>query len=85
MTPHLAGKAARLARAIGVSPGADLGDALARLVASLGLPATLADAGYRIDDAERLADDMARSHFNRTSPYAPTRDEYRLLLDEIAA
>ena len=76
--------AARLRAAIGLDARTSLADALTRLVASLGLPATLADAGYRIDDAERLADDMARSHFNRTSPYAPTRDEYRRILSEIA-
>lgn len=85
LAPHVPEGMARLGRAIGVGPGEELGDALARLVAGLRLPATLADAGYRIDDADRLADDMARSHFNRTSPYAPTRDEYRRLLAEIAA
>ena len=78
-------RAARLRAAIGLDPRTTLANGLAGLVASLDLPAMLADAGYRIDDAERLADDMARSHFNRTSPYAPTRDEYRRLLSEIAA
>lgn len=84
LSAHAPDKAARLAAAIGLSAGADLADALAQLVASLGLPATLTQAGYRVDDPERLADDMAQSHFNRTSPYAPTRDEYRQLLDQIA-
>ena len=76
--------AGRLRAAIGLDAQTTLADALTRLIASLGLPATLEEAGYRIDDADRLADDMARSHFNRTSPYAPTRDEYRRILSEIA-
>ncbi len=82
---HVPAKAVRLRAAIGLAPDAELGDALRTLVASLGLPATLTDARYRVDDADRLADVMARSHFNRTSPCAPTRDEYRRLLDEIRA
>ena len=78
------GEAARLARAIGVGEG-DLADALRALVGSLGLPATLAGAAYRITDQARLVDDMVKSHFNRTSPYAPTADDYRAILADIAA
>ena len=84
LTSHVPAKIARLSAAVGL-PGTALADAVAALVAALGLPATLAAAGYRIDDPDRLADSMARSHFNRTSPYAPTRDEYRRLVDAIAA
>ena len=81
---HAPDKATYLRRAMGLAADADLGDALRALIASLGLPVTLAGAGYDIDDPAALADGMARSHFNRTSPYAPTCDEYRRLLSRIA-
>lgn len=82
---HVPAKAARLARAIGLGAGDDLAGALSALVASLGLPNTLAGAGYRVEDSERLVGEMVASHFNRTSPYAPTADDYRVILADIAA
>ena len=84
LMPHCTPKIAALGRALGLGAGQDLAGTVLGLVRSLGLPTTLKAAGYRIDDAERLADDMAQSHFNRTSPYAPTRTEYAALLSEIS-
>ncbi len=84
LAEHVPAKAARLAHAIGVEEGG-LADALRALVASLGLPATLAGAGYQVADKAQLVDDMAKSHFNRTSPYAPTAQDYRAILADIAA
>ena len=84
LADHLPVKGQRLANAMNLQRGAEVGDALGNLIASLGLPSTLAAAGYRIDDLDRLADEAARSHFNRTSPYVPKRQEYRQLLQDIA-
>ncbi len=72
------GKAAAIAAVLGV-PAAGIGDAIAALIARLGLPATLAAAG---SSAPPL-DAMLASPFNRTSPYAPTADEYRTLVATI--
>lgn len=85
LAAHLPEKADRLRATLRLRADADLGAALYALLATLRLPTTLTAAGYRIDDPERLADEMARSHFNKTSPYAPTRDEYRRFLLDIAA
>ncbi|WP_217430881.1 iron-containing alcohol dehydrogenase [Sphingomonas bacterium] len=88
---HVPGKAAKLAAAIGfgssadsdAGPGAGLADALAALVASLGLPATLTEAGYRLTAPDASVEAMVRSHFNRTSPYAPNAAEYGRLVEAI--
>lgn len=80
---HVPARAARLAAAIGIEAGADLGDAIAALVASLGLPATLTAAGYRMASLDAAVEAMVGSHFNRTSPYVPSADEYRDLTQAI--
>ena len=84
LAQHVPRKADRVRAAIGLDYEADLGDALLALTASLGLPRTLADAGYRTQDRAGLVRDMAQSHFNLTSAYAPNVDEYARLLAEIA-
>jgi len=84
MAPHLPDKMARLASALGLQDGADVADALAELMASLGLPSTLTEVGYHIASRDALVDAFSRSHFNRTTPYVPTTAEYRAVLDEIA-
>ena len=81
LTRHVPEKAARLAAAVGVS--GDLGDILENLIRSLDLPTTLAACGFRSTDDDALVGAMVRSHFNRTSPYAPNADEYRAILDQI--
>ena len=85
---HVPDKAAALAAAMGLDPGTEPGaavaDALAALVASLGLPATLTGAGYRMASPDAAVAAMVSSHFNRTSPYVPTAEEYRALTDAIA-
>lgn len=75
-------KAARIAAVLGVD---DIAAAIAALIASLGLPLTLAAAGYHGASAEPIVAAMIASPFNRTSPYAPTADEYRALVAAIAA
>lgn len=69
-------KAARLGLALGLDSDTSLSQALRSLNALLGLPATLREAGYRVSSIAELVGAMARSHFNRTSPYVPTREEY---------
>lgn len=81
---HAPGKAARLRAALGLANHASLAATIRSLADNLGLPRTLAAAGYRIGDRQALAREMSASHFNRTSPYPPTPQDYARLLAEIA-
>lgn len=76
-------KAARLAGCLGFPDGQALAPALRRLTDAVGLPATLAEAGYRVGDLDALVDAMVASPFNRTSPYAPTAAEFRQIMEAI--
>ena len=77
---HAPLKADRLAAAVGLSGGYALAEAVRGLAASLGLPATYREAGYRVTSAETLVEGMTASPFNRASPYTPTREEFATLL-----
>ena len=80
---HNPAKAAKLRGALGLADDADIGDALAALIASVGVPISLRAAGYQLNSRERVLDFVVASHFNRTSGYVPTRDEYGAILDAI--
>ena len=80
---HAPAKADRLATAIGLTSGADLPQALRRLVRSLGLPATLREAGYQPRSIDVMAEEMAASPFNRASPYRPTKADYAAITAEL--
>ena len=84
LAQHVPDKALRMGRAMGLAAGTDLGDALQTLIASLGIPVTLTGAGYRIGSRKALVAAMVASHFNRSSPYVPTPEEYGAILDAIA-
>lgn len=79
---HLPDKARRLQSAIGID--GDLADAIAALVKSLDLPVDLRSTSYVPGDRQELIAALLASPFNRTSPYAPSTDEYRAILDEIS-
>ena len=80
---HAPHKAARIAAAMGLRNTGELGAALHALTRALGLPGNLRSAGYRVDSIDRLVADMLGSHFNRTSPYVPTGDEYATIAQEL--
>jgi alcohol dehydrogenase class IV len=82
---HVPVKADRLAAVIGLSRGADLAEALRVLVRSLGLPASLREAGFRAGSIDVMADAMVASPFNRASPYKPTKAEYAAILSDLLA
>lgn len=74
-----------IAEAMGLSPGRDLGQALADLGGRIGLPVTLAalalDAECRAGVAMHAAEHIA----NRTNPRHATAQDYRDLLEAAAA
>ena len=73
---HAINKAERVAVALGVERVADIPEALREMNHALGMPATLREAGYSPGSVDEMVDGMTQSHFNLTSPYVPTRDEY---------
>ena len=85
VAPHAPAKAARVAAALGLAGAGDIPDALRALNRALGLPGSYREAGYRASSAAALVDSMVASPFNRTSPYAPTRDEYRRAAETLLA
>lgn len=70
-------KAARLAKALDLQNVSRLSESIAALTRSLGLPVSLRQAGYRAGPIDDLVEIMVHSPFNRSSPYAPSRQEYR--------
>ena len=82
---HVPDKAARVASALGLPRGEDIAPALRVLMEDLGLPTTYTALGYKAGSLDRLTDGVVASHFNRTSAYVPTREEYRAALRELTA
>ncbi len=82
---NLPTKAAIVATTLRLPSGTHIADALRGLTAALGLPASYREAGYRPGSLDSLLDDVVGSHFNRTSAYVPTRDEYRSILEVLLA
>ena len=72
-----------LAEPVGAAPGESAADAIERLNARLGVPRTIRALGYGQCDLDELAADAANSFFNRASPYKPTLDEYRALMQAL--
>lgn len=83
VAPHAPAKADRAAKAFGVTDGAAIPGALRALSATLGLPATYREAGYRAASVDALVASMAASPFNRASPYKPTSSDYSTILDKL--
>ena len=64
-------------------PGQSAADSLSELNAKLGLPHSIAELGYGQADLEELATDALASFFNAASPYRPTSDEYKDILQSL--
>jgi 4-hydroxybutyrate dehydrogenase len=80
---HVPAKASRVATALGLTGAAQISTALEKLIAALGLPGSLADAGYRVVSVPDLVSLVTASPFNRSSPYVPTALEYKGLLESL--
>lgn len=82
---HRPMKATRIARALGLRDGGELAGAVRGLIRDLGLPAALSEVGYVPRSVDALVEAMVSSPFNRTSPYVPRREEYRVIADILLA
>jgi 4-hydroxybutyrate dehydrogenase len=80
---HVPGKADRIATALGLRGAAQISTALEELIVALGLPRSLAEAGYRAESVPDLVNLAMASPFNRSSPYVPTALEYEALLESL--
>ena len=77
---HVPEKASRAAHSLGLPGVKDLAPALKGLVSSMGLPSSLAEAGYKAHSLSALVELVIASPFNRSSPYIPTPVEYHDLV-----
>jgi 4-hydroxybutyrate dehydrogenase len=80
--PSIGDKWERLGTAMGLTPGADIADAVAALNARLGLPATLRDMGVPEQVLPAMAEAATRDHCNPTNPRAASTDDYLAMLRE---
>jgi alcohol dehydrogenase class IV len=81
--PAVPEKMPRLAEALGARSAADVPDAVARLNEKVGLPASVRELGYKSNDYDALAAFAAANFFNRGSPRAPDRAQYRGIIQEL--
>lgn len=72
-----------LARAMGCKPGKSAADAVEDLNSRVGLPHTIGALGYGQADLDEMARDAESSFFNAPSPYRPSFDEYRAMLETL--
>ncbi|GAA4326071.1 iron-containing alcohol dehydrogenase [Pigmentiphaga soli] len=71
----------RMARAVGLEAGSDLGPAIRDLNARLGLPAGLADLGVAPAWFDRVAAGALADHCHKTNPRPADAGDYRALLE----
>ena len=82
---HCPAKAGRIAAALGLKDGSEIGGAVRGLLADLGLPTTYRQAGYVAGPIDELVAAMTASPFNRTSAYVPSAAEYEAVVRELVA
>jgi hypothetical protein len=71
---------AEISHAFGLDAALSLSQGVAALMRELGLPATLAELGYRASDLPTLAYSAHISHFNLFAPARPTSSDYAAML-----
>lgn len=79
---HAEEKCDALARAVGVSSGAELAGFVERLNAALGLPPSLRAMGVREEVIPRMIDGALADHSTATNPRPVSRDEFGRLFAE---
>jgi alcohol dehydrogenase class IV len=84
--PAVGDKISRLARIMGCGEQAEaVADAVARLNARIGLPASLSAMGVPETLLDSIADQAMRDHCHLTNPRTPSREDYRTLLQQAFA
>lgn len=75
----------RVAQAMGLPENTDIADAISKLNAKIGIPASLREMGVTDDLLDGIAVAATKDHAHPTNPRTPTVAEYRKLLDEAMA
>ena len=83
MERHSPERTRTIGEAIGVAEYERPSDAIRALMITLGLPTSLAALGYQASDIPELASRAALSHFNLTSPYAPSEAEFGHMIETV--
>ena len=70
----------RMARAMGLDPAKDIGEAIRDMNARLEMPSGLASMGVTATQFEAIIDGAMADHCHKTNPRIATRDDYRNML-----
>ncbi len=70
----------RMARAMGLAPGTEIGAAIKDMSQRLGLPTGLAAMGVSEGQFEAIIDGAMADHCHKTNPRLASRDDYRTML-----
>ena len=71
----------RMARAMGLHSGSDIGEAITDMNARLGLPAGLAEMGVQSASFEKIIQGALADHCHATNPRLATADDYAAMLE----
>lgn len=74
------GKYARLADAMGLEAGADIGVAIEAMTRAIGLPSRLSELGVSTDLFDRIIVGALNDHSHRTNPREASVEDYRAML-----
>ncbi|MEZ2353783.1 iron-containing alcohol dehydrogenase [Caballeronia sp. RCC_10] len=74
-------KLARIAQAMGLAAGDDVGDAIRKMTATLGLPRGLAELGVTRDLFPRIVAGALKDHSHKTNPREASSDDYIAILE----
>ena len=72
-----------IVNAMGLRPSQSAADGVRALMNRVGLPTTLSGIGFKVGNLASLGRDAAKSHFNLTSPYAPTEQEFVQMIGSV--
>ncbi|WP_250501049.1 iron-containing alcohol dehydrogenase [Caballeronia sp. GAWG1-5s-s] len=75
------GKLDRIAQAMGLSSGDEVGDAIRAMTATLGLPRGLSELGVTRDLFPRIIAGAMKDHSHKTNPREATSDDYAAMLE----
>ncbi|WP_244850556.1 iron-containing alcohol dehydrogenase [Caballeronia sp. SL2Y3] len=75
------GKLDRIAQAMGLASGDEVGDAIRAMTATLGLPRGLAELGVTRDLFPRIIAGAMKDHSHKTNPREATSDDYAAMLE----
>jgi alcohol dehydrogenase class IV len=75
------GKLARLAQAMGLASGDEVGEAVRRMTATLGLPQGLAELGVTRELFPRIIAGALKDHSHKTNPREASEADYQAMLE----